>query len=206
MQEIERKFFIEQAPEGYESYPFHMIEQAYLCTNPVVRIRRQDSEYYLTYKGKGRLSREEYNLPLTEEVVRSKNKHTWCTGYVIHRNGFLSGQSNLLLEIRIDIDEELVHLHERVRDLDLLVLAYQLRYNSGLDYLERVKNDAQFPVVILDELVTLIHLREYHVFLIDVLVQEMIFLSVIHGRRIWLDILLVYALKCIRVTEHIYTR
>ena len=68
MQEIERKFFIEQPPEDYESYPFHMIEQAYLCTEPVVRIRRQDSEYYLTYKGKGRLSREEYNLPLTEEA------------------------------------------------------------------------------------------------------------------------------------------
>ncbi len=65
--EIERKFFVETAPEGYESYPFHMIEQAYLCTEPVVRIRRQDSEYYLTYKSKGILSREEYNLPLTEE-------------------------------------------------------------------------------------------------------------------------------------------
>ena len=67
MKEIERKFLVETAPEGYESCPFHMIEQAYLCTDPVVRIRRQDSEYYLTYKGKGRLSREEYNLPLTEE-------------------------------------------------------------------------------------------------------------------------------------------
>ncbi|MBR5267520.1 MAG: CYTH domain-containing protein [Lachnospiraceae bacterium] len=65
--EIERKFFIEKAPEGYESYPFHMIEQAYLCTDPVVRIRREDSEYYLTYKGKGLLAREEYNLPLTAE-------------------------------------------------------------------------------------------------------------------------------------------
>ena len=53
--EIERKFFIEKAPEGYESYPYHMIEQAYLCTEPVVRIRREDSDYYLTYKGKGRL-------------------------------------------------------------------------------------------------------------------------------------------------------
>ena len=65
--EIERKFLIETAPKGYESYPYHMIEQAYLCTDPVVRIRREDSEYYLTYKGKGLLAREEYNLPLTAE-------------------------------------------------------------------------------------------------------------------------------------------
>lgn len=65
--EIERKFLIETAPEGYDSYPFHVIEQAYLCTEPVVRIRKEDSSYYLTYKSKGLLSREEYNLPLTEE-------------------------------------------------------------------------------------------------------------------------------------------
>jgi len=66
--EIERKFLVETAPENFESYPFHMIEQAYLCTEPVVRIRREDSSYYLTYKSKGLLSREEYNLPLTEEA------------------------------------------------------------------------------------------------------------------------------------------
>lgn len=38
--------------ENLDSYPFHLIEQAYLNTDPVLRIRRQDDEYYLTYKGK----------------------------------------------------------------------------------------------------------------------------------------------------------
>lgn len=65
--EIERKFLIETAPDGYESFPFHEIEQAYLCTEPVIRIRKEDSSYYLTYKSRGLLSREEYNLPLTKE-------------------------------------------------------------------------------------------------------------------------------------------
>lgn len=65
--EIERKFLVETPPKDYTSYPFHMIEQAYLCTEPVVRIRREDSTYYLTYKSKGLLAREEYNLPLTAE-------------------------------------------------------------------------------------------------------------------------------------------
>ena len=52
--EIERKFLIkkELLPAELESYPFHEIEQGYLCTNPVVRTRRQDDEYYLTYKSK----------------------------------------------------------------------------------------------------------------------------------------------------------
>lgn len=66
--EIERKFLIEQPPENYTSFPYHMIEQAYLCTDPVIRIRREDDDYYLTYKSKGVLSKEEYNLPLTKSA------------------------------------------------------------------------------------------------------------------------------------------
>ena len=66
--EIERKFLVPCLPEGYDAHPFHQIEQAYLCTEPVVRIRQEDDSFYLTYKGKGLLSREEYNLPLTREA------------------------------------------------------------------------------------------------------------------------------------------
>lgn len=66
--EIERKFLIQKMPEDLGSYPCHIIEQGYLCTDPVVRIRRQDDEYILTYKGSGLLCREEYNLPLTAEA------------------------------------------------------------------------------------------------------------------------------------------
>lgn len=65
--EIERKFTIKSLPDHLSQYPFHHIEQAYLNTDPVVRIRKQDDEYYLTYKGKGLLAREEYNLPLNEQ-------------------------------------------------------------------------------------------------------------------------------------------
>ena len=66
--EIERKYLVRQLPENNQDFPSHQIEQAYLCTDPVVRIRREDEEYYLTYKGRGLLAREEYNLPLTAEA------------------------------------------------------------------------------------------------------------------------------------------
>ncbi|MCD8150886.1 MAG: CYTH domain-containing protein [Clostridiales bacterium] len=66
--EIERKFLISQLPENLSAYPCHQIEQGYLCTDPVIRIRRQDDDYILTYKSEGMLSREEYNLPLTAEA------------------------------------------------------------------------------------------------------------------------------------------
>ncbi|MBR9937901.1 CYTH domain-containing protein [Oscillospiraceae bacterium Marseille-Q3528] len=66
--EIERKYLIRQLPFSPESYPFHLIQQAYLNTDPVIRIRREDNSYYLTYKSKGLMVREEYNLPLTAEA------------------------------------------------------------------------------------------------------------------------------------------
>ncbi len=38
--EIERKFLIKELPENLSSYKCLVIEQAYLCTEPVIRIRR----------------------------------------------------------------------------------------------------------------------------------------------------------------------
>ena len=66
--EIERKYLLDQLPENLTSYPCKKIEQGYLSTEPVVRIRRSDDEYYLTYKSKGLMVRQEYNLPLTKEA------------------------------------------------------------------------------------------------------------------------------------------
>ena len=68
--EIERKFTIKELPADLESYPFHHIEQAYLNASPVVRVRKEDDEYYLTYNGSGLMAREEYNLPLDEASYR----------------------------------------------------------------------------------------------------------------------------------------
>ena len=66
--EIERKYLISHIPFDIAGYPFHQIEQAYLSTAPVVRVRQEDDTYYLTYKSKGLMAREEYNLPLTKEA------------------------------------------------------------------------------------------------------------------------------------------
>ena len=43
--EIERKFTIKELPADLESYPYRHIEQGYLNTSPVVRVRREDDEY-----------------------------------------------------------------------------------------------------------------------------------------------------------------
>lgn len=62
--EIERKYLISDIPDHLDTYPCRHIEQGYLNTDPVVRIRRDNNKYELTYKSSGLMSREEYNLPL----------------------------------------------------------------------------------------------------------------------------------------------
>lgn len=68
--EIERKFLVSRLPEDLDRYPMRRIEQAYLCTDPVLRVRRKDDQFYLTYKGPGFMVREEHEFPLTEKAYR----------------------------------------------------------------------------------------------------------------------------------------
>ena len=100
--EIERKFLIkkDRFPDNLAQYPCHEIEQGYLCTEPVVRIRRQDDEYYLTYKSKGFMAREEYNLPLTKDAyLHLKPK---ADGLVISKTRYLIPEKNGLT-IELDV-------------------------------------------------------------------------------------------------------
>lgn len=83
--------------------PRKMIEQGYLCTDPVVRIRRQDDEYYLTYKSKGLLSREEYNLPLTQESYEHLKPK--ADGIVISKTRYLIPEKDGLT-IELDVFHE----------------------------------------------------------------------------------------------------
>ena len=85
--EIERKFTVSQIPEDLEKHTCLIIEQAYLNTDPVIRIRRQNNEYFLTYKGKGLLAREEYNLPLNKEAY--EHLRTKADGNIISKKRYL---------------------------------------------------------------------------------------------------------------------
>ena len=98
--EIERKFLIRQLPEHLEQYPCRHIEQGYLCTNPVVRIRKQDDSYFLTYKSGGLMAREEYNLPLgAEGYAHLKEK---IDGKLISKRRYLIPMENGLT-IELDV-------------------------------------------------------------------------------------------------------
>ena len=116
--EIERKFTIKELPD-LSAFPSKKIVQAYLNTDPVLRIRREDKKYYLTYKGNGLLAREEYNLPLNQEsfehllpkadgIIISKTRY--CIPYekyTIELDVFEKDLSPLIMaEVEFESEEE----------------------------------------------------------------------------------------------------
>jgi CYTH domain-containing protein len=102
--EIERKFTIKKLPENLDSYPCHLIEQAYLNTNPVIRVRRQDEEYYMTYKGKGLMAREEYNLPLNKEAYYHLREK--ADGNIISKKRYVIPIEQTDLCVELDVFDE----------------------------------------------------------------------------------------------------
>lgn len=114
--EIERKFLLKTIPENLYSYPYHRIEQGYLCVAPVVRIRKQDEEYYLTYKGKGKMAREEHNLPL------------YATSYAHLRekvDGILIKKTRYLVPIHDGLTAEVDVFEEPHRGLHLAEVEFE---------------------------------------------------------------------------------
>lgn len=112
--EIERKFTIKTIPENLESYPCHHIEQAYLNVNPVVRVRKQDEEYYMTYKGNGMLARDEHNLPLNRDAyyhlrekadgnIISKKRYLIPLPHPGFKQGFPTPPADYSLTIELDV-------------------------------------------------------------------------------------------------------
>lgn len=97
--EIERKFLVDKIPYDLEDLSFHDIEQAYLCVAPVVRVRKQDNEYYMTYKGSGMMAREEYNLPLDKESYEHLKEK--ADGKVISKRRYLIPIEN---DLTVELD------------------------------------------------------------------------------------------------------
>lgn len=105
--EIERKFLITRLPKDLEEYPCRHIEQGYLSTNPVVRIRRDNDKYELTYKSSGLMTRQEYNLPLDQESYSHLARK--IDGRLIRKKRYiipLSSSPSGNLTIELDVFQE----------------------------------------------------------------------------------------------------
>ncbi|MCD7826697.1 MAG: CYTH domain-containing protein [Clostridiaceae bacterium] len=93
--EIEKKFRVKRLPERLGQYRKKEIEQGYLCDDPVVRIRRSNDRYLLTYKSTFGIEcqnsdtrvNQEVEVPLSREGylhLREKTDH-----YLIYKTRYL---------------------------------------------------------------------------------------------------------------------
>ena len=112
--EIERKFTIKSLPKNLNDYPCIHIEQGYLNVAPVVRVRKENDVYILTYKGSGMMAREEHNLALNEEAyyhlrskvdgnIISKRRYLIPLENPTFREGFPTPPDDYTLTIELDV-------------------------------------------------------------------------------------------------------
>ena len=98
--EIERKFLVKKIPDNLDTYERIDMTQGYLNTAPVVRVRKENDDYVLTYKGSGLLSHSEYNLPLNKEAFDHLLKK--CDGIIISKSRYkIPLENNLTAELDI---------------------------------------------------------------------------------------------------------
>ena len=98
--EIERKFLVKEIPDNLDTYERIDMTQGYLNTAPVVRVRKENDDYVLTYKGSGLLSHSEYNLPLNKESFEHLLKK--CDGIIISKSRYkIPIENNLTAELDI---------------------------------------------------------------------------------------------------------
>ena len=98
--EIERKFLVKKIPDNLDTYERIDMIQGYLNTAPVVRVRKENDDYVLTYKGSGLLSHSEYNLPLNKEAFEHLLKK--CDGIIISKSRYkIPLDNNLTAELDI---------------------------------------------------------------------------------------------------------
>ena len=84
--EIERKFLVNKCPT-LDQYPVIQITQAYVSIQPVIRIRQSNDDFFLTIKSSGAISREEYEMPITDEEFHTLLKKV--EGTVITKKRYL---------------------------------------------------------------------------------------------------------------------
>ncbi len=102
--EIERKFLLNKLPDNLESYTKHDLEQAYISTQPVIRIRKKSTpdftKYILTVKSTGFMTRQEYELDIDESSYINLLKK--AEGNIISKSRYIIPlENNLTLELDI---------------------------------------------------------------------------------------------------------
>lgn len=107
--EIERKFLLNHIPFSLDSLPYILIEQGYISTSPVIRIRKKIicdiakesvESYILTIKSKGFLKRQEYELEISSQEYNALKEKV--SGNIITKRRYVIPIDNAL-SLELDV-------------------------------------------------------------------------------------------------------
>lgn len=93
--EIEKKYTVKYLPENLTQYPCIHMEQGYLCRGPVVRVRKANEAFILTYKGKTEMREREYGAKINHEVELPLSEAAYehlrekCDGQIICKDRYI---------------------------------------------------------------------------------------------------------------------
>ena len=152
--EIERKFIIKTIPFNLTDYTCNIIAQAYISTNPVIRIRQQNDKYILTIKSKGLLKREEFNLEISKDEFY--NLYSKIDGRLIKKKRYLIPlKDNFTAELDVFEDNleglKLVEV-EFTSEEDALNFTPPDWFNQEVTYNPKYQNNRLIYINSLDEL------------------------------------------------------
>ena len=144
--EIERKFLVNLRDIDLNKYKRHEIMQGYICKDPVIRVRLEDDNMYLTVKGKGLLTREELNLPLSKEAFDDLIKKT--DGTYIRKTRYLIPYNTHTIELDV--------FHEKLEGLMVAEVEFETVEDANAFiapewFIEDVTDDVQYQNVNLIE-------------------------------------------------------
>lgn len=98
--EIEKKYLTPTIPFDLTNFKKTDIEQCYISTDPVIRLRKTNDKYILTLKGKGEISRQEFEMDITKEQYTKLLKKSE-TNILSKTRYFIPLENNLTAEIDI---------------------------------------------------------------------------------------------------------
>ena len=98
--EIEKKYLTTNIPFDLDKFSKTEIQQSYISTDPVIRIRKSDENYFLTFKGSGEISREEFETLITKNqyenlLKKAETKVISKTRYFIPLNDGLTAETDI---------------------------------------------------------------------------------------------------------------
>ena len=98
--EIEKKYLTTNIPFDLDKFSKTEIQQCYISTDPVIRIRKSDENYFLTFKSSGEISREEFETLITKNqyenlLKKAETKIISKTRYFIPLDNGLTAETDI---------------------------------------------------------------------------------------------------------------